>query len=256
VEETTMTDTLDALTGSVDRLHAVVDGLDAAQLTASAYPAEWSVADVLSHLGSGAVILLRRLDDTLAGTPTPDDAAPAVWDAWNAKSPEAQAADALVADRALLDRICGLTADQRLGFEFAMGPMTFDLDGFVGLRLNEHALHLWDIEVALDPTATVAPDSVPAVVDNLQMFARFTGKPTGAPGSVAVTTSDPRRSFVIVLGPDEVSVSASDPVDAPDLELPAEALVRLVYGRLDPDHTPVVRGGADLDVLRGVFPGA
>ena len=42
----------------------------------------------------------------------------------------------------------------------------------------------------------------------------------------------------------------------PDLELPAEALVRLVYGRLDPDHTPAVRGGADLDVLRGVFPGA
>lgn len=251
-----MTDTLDALAGSVDRLHAVVEGLDPAQLTGPAYPTEWSVADVLSHIGSGAVILRRRFDDSLAGTPTPDDAAQAVWDAWNAKDPEAKAADALVADRDLLDRLVGLTDDERLRFEFAMGPMTFDIDGFVGLRLNEHALHLWDIEVALDPTATVAPGSVAAVVDNLQMIARFTGKPTGAPGSVDVTTSDPQRSFVIVLGPDEVSVSASDPVDEPDLELPAEALIRLVYGRLDPDHTPTVLGTADLDVLRGVFPGA
>ena len=251
-----MSDNLDALAGSVSRLHAVVEGLDPVQLTASAYPAEWSVADVLSHIGSGAVILLRRLDDTLAGTPTPDDAAPAVWDEWNAKSPGAQAGDALVADRVLLDRIDGLTADERNGFEFAMGPMTLDFDVFVDLRLNEHALHLWDVEVTFDPTATVAAGSVPVVVDNLQMFTRFTGRPTMSPGSVQVATSDPRRSFTIGLGPDEVAISPSDPVAEPDLELPAEALIRLVYGRLDPDHTPAVRGGADLDVLRRVFPGA
>jgi hypothetical protein len=42
---------------------------------------------------------------------------------------------------------------------------------------------------------------------------------------------------------------------APDLELPAEAFVRLVYGRLDPAHTPPVSGTADLDELRSVFPG-
>jgi hypothetical protein len=38
--------------------------------------------------------------------------------------------------------------------------------------------------------------------------------------------------------------------------LPAEALIRLVYGRLDPDHTPAVKGDPDvLDRLRRVFPG-
>ena len=42
---------------------------------------------------------------------------------------------------------------------------------------------------------------------------------------------------------------------SPDLELPAEALIRLVYGRLDPDHTPAVADPALLDELRGVFPG-
>ena len=45
--------------------------------------------------------------------------------------------------------------------------------------------------------------------------------------------------------------------DLPTLHLPAEAFVRLVYGRLDADHTPhrVQADGLDLDDLRKVFPG-
>jgi hypothetical protein len=41
------------------------------------------------------------------------------------------------------------------------------------------------------------------------------------------------------------------------LRLPAEALLRLVYGRLDSDHTPasVDAGGHPLDSLRRAFPG-
>ena len=39
--------------------------------------------------------------------------------------------------------------------------------------------------------------------------------------------------------------------------MPAEALLRLAYGRLDADHTPpeVVADAADLDRLRSLFPG-
>lgn len=251
-----MTERLEALHGSVERLHDVFEGLGAGALATQAYPTEWTLADVFSHLGSGAVILERRLGDSLAGVDTPDDAAPGVWDVWNAKTPEAQAADAVVADRALLDRLEGLSDEDRERFQFSMGPMSFDLDGFIGLRLNEHALHLWDIEVALDPAATVAPGSVPSVVDNMAMWARFTAQPVDVRRSVTVGTTDPQRTFALVLGPEEVSISPSDPVEDPDLILPAEALVRLVYGRLDPDHTPPVRGTADLDELRRVFPGA
>jgi hypothetical protein len=43
---------------------------------------------------------------------------------------------------------------------------------------------------------------------------------------------------------------------AADLTLFAEAFVRLVYGRLDPVHTPPFDGDAALlDQLRAVFPG-
>jgi hypothetical protein len=42
-----------------------------------------------------------------------------------------------------------------------------------------------------------------------------------------------------------------------DLSLPTEAFVRLVYGRLDPEHTPAgaTAEGISLDELRQAFPG-
>jgi hypothetical protein len=41
-----------------------------------------------------------------------------------------------------------------------------------------------------------------------------------------------------------------------ELRLPAEAVLRLVYGRLDREHTPPADGSAvDLDQLRATFPG-
>ncbi len=50
-----------------------------------------------------------------------------------------------------------------------------------------------------------------------------------------------------------------DGTDAPvsEVTMPAEALLRLSYGRLDPAHTPASVTGdpADLDQLRAIFPG-
>lgn len=41
-----------------------------------------------------------------------------------------------------------------------------------------------------------------------------------------------------------------------DITMPAEAFIRLVYGRLDPAHTPPSDGDtAHLDELRRAFPG-
>ena len=61
--------------------------------------------DAVTHLGSGAVITQRRLEDALAGRMTPDDYATGVWDTWNAKTPTAQRDDVLSADAALLARL-------------------------------------------------------------------------------------------------------------------------------------------------------
>jgi hypothetical protein len=74
-----------------------------------------------------------------------------------------------------------------------------------------------------------------------------------------IKTTDPRRDYLLI---------AADPVTMADwpgdgagadgeVRMPAEALLRLAYGRLDPGHTPagVEADPADLDRLRQVFPG-
>src|SRR4051794_30184564 len=165
---------IDALRTSVERLRDLTGSLDEQQLTSSAYPTEWTIAQVLSHLGSAAVITQRRLEDALASQDTPDDFAPRVWDTWNAKSPVAQRDDALAADAALLARLQDLAPEERVRFSSPLGPMTLDFAQFVGMRLNEHALHTWDIEVIGDPEATIPHNVAPLVVDNLELIAWFT----------------------------------------------------------------------------------
>lgn len=246
---------LQALGASVRRLRATVEPLTDEKLTAGAYPSEWSIADVLSHLGSGAVITQRRLADVLAGRDTPEDHAPSVWDEWNAKTPAQQRREALDADARLLVSLEGVPLEERDRVTFAMGPMTLSFADFVGMRLNEHAFHTWDIEVVRDPSATLPPVVAALVVDNLELVARFTARPNGQTRAVNVRTRDPERAFTVELTPDAATLRRTEPRSGSDLELPAEAFARLVYGRLDPDHTPSGQHGDALDQLRRVFPG-
>ena len=121
----------------------------------------------------------RRLDDTVSGRDTPESFAPSVWDEWNAKSPRAQVDDALTADAALVARLEAVATSGAEELEFRMGPLTVDFDAFVGLRVNEHTLHTWDVEVALAPQVPLPAEAVPFVVDHLELIARYTGRPTG-----------------------------------------------------------------------------
>ena len=246
---------LDALRQSVERLHGLVAPMDDAQLEVQAYPKEWRVAEVLSHIGSSAVIGSERFTRGLRGESIADAFAPAVWEAWNAKSPRAKADDALVADHALLDQLLGATAAEQSSFAVSMGPMPFDFGGLVGLRLNEHTLHTWDIEVVANPAAALAPSGTRLVIDNLELIGRFTGKAQSDGRALNVHTTDPDRDFTVTTGPDAVALAPGSGGD-PELTIPAEAFIRLVYGRLDPAHTPAVDGDAALiDQLRATFPG-
>jgi uncharacterized protein (TIGR03083 family) len=251
---------LAALGASVERLRALVGGLTADQVRQPAYPSEWTIAQVLSHIGSGAVIMRQRVEDTLAGRSYDDAFNNATWDTWNAKNPDAQVADALVADRAYLDALVAIGPAERTGFHVAFGPLDLDFPGFVRLRVNEHVLHTWDVAVALDPAARLPADGTASVLDAVEMIAGFTGQPSDEPHTLWVRTTDPHRELTLALGSDGVVLTPGLPGDAdaeagPDVELPAEAFVRLVYGRLDPDHTPPGTSEAHLDELRRTFPG-
>ena len=237
------------IAGSTQRLADQIEQLTPQQVRQQAYPTEWTVADVLSHLGSGGTIMRLRLDGEVVDMQ-------AIWDEWNAKDPDAQAADLLVADEALQHRLYALSAEDQDHMRFAMGPMELDLLTFLALRLNEHSLHTWDVAVTFDSRATLPDDEAALIVDTLPTMARWAGKPTGVERDISIRTLSPVRTFALALQPDGVTLSPSDPVDEPDLALPADALIRLVYGRLDPDHTPAgIVGASHLDELRQVFPG-
>ena len=142
-------------------LQASVEPLDPGQLEQRSYASEWSIAQVLSHLGSQAEIFGLFLDAGLSGQDPPGpDAFRPIWDTWNAKSPQAQAADALRADQATLERFESLDADEQARLHLNLFGMELGTAGLARMRLSEHAIHTWDVLVALDPAATVAPDAV------------------------------------------------------------------------------------------------
>jgi uncharacterized protein (TIGR03083 family) len=251
-----MDNPLGALRNSVGHLHELCGDLRDDELERQSYDSEWSIAQVLSHLGSGAVILRRRLEDIRAGRATPDEFAPSVWDDWNAKAPRAQADDALAADVAVLEALEDVSEAERAELVFAMGPLSLGFNEFAGLRLNEYAFHTWDIEVVFDDGARLPEDATAIVVDNLALIARFSGRADGEARMVVIRTTAPEREFALRLSAEGVELTPGSGGRPPDLELPAEAFCRLVYGRLDPDHTPAFVGDAALlDRLRAVFPG-
>ncbi len=175
-----------ALRHSHDTLRSVVEPLDAEGVRAQSYASEWSIAQVLSHLGSGAENFTAILDAGLRGQPTPGrEAMEPVWDRWNAKTPDQQAADALVADSSLVERIEALDDEQRRDFHVHLFGRDVDVDGFTRMRLGEHAIHTWDVAVMLDPTATLPHDAVDEMVDTLAPLVGYTAKPAPQPRRTA-----------------------------------------------------------------------
>jgi uncharacterized protein (TIGR03083 family) len=260
----TVTDTtpwVRAVRASHDRLAGIVAGLDGDGLRAPSYDTEWSVADVLSHLGSGAEIFSLYINAGVTGDepPAPEDFKP-IWETWNARSPEDQAERSVAANEALVARVESLSPAERGAFQVLMfGRMPLDLAGVLGMRLSEHALHTWDVAVALDPAAKVAPDAVDLLVDRLPLMAGFMSKKAPAPVAVAVTTAGPERAFTLDTGTLDTGGVTLTPAGADDaatasLTLPAEAFLRLVYGRLD-DEAELTASGVTLPELRSVFPG-
>lgn len=251
---------LAALHHSHDRLEAAVLPLTALtndEVSGSAYPAEWSIADVLSHLGSGAEISTEVLTAALTGSPPPSqDEFVAIWDVWNAKAPLAQVTDALVTDAAFLAAVDATTPEQRAAFSVEMFNGPKDLAGFLLMRLGEHAVHTWDVRVALDPSEGLAPEAAALILTTAPGLMGYIAHPT-RDVDIAVHTLDPDRDLLLALRTGGSSLTETTEAGAEArLRLPTEAFVRLLYGRLDADHTPPVEAdGVDLDELRGAFPG-
>jgi uncharacterized protein (TIGR03083 family) len=240
-----------------DRLASKATGLSPEQLTAQSGADDWKVADVLSHLGSGAEIG-RYPVIAAAGAPEDKPSNEEIWDRWNALPPADQAAAFVASDERLVSTYEGLSPEQRASVEIDLGflPRPVPVATSLGMRLNEAALHGWDVEVGLDPAAALSDTSAELLAEHLSstmtFLLGFVGKPDGV-GPARVAVGD--HTIVI-----EDSVRLEDGTDGATarFEGPLEAAIRLLAGRLDPAHTPegvTVSGDVTLDDLRRVFPG-
>ena len=245
------------LRASHERLRALVEPMSAGELGQTSFCSDWSVAQVLSHIGSQAEILGGFLAAALAGQPEPgSDTFPAVWETWNARSPEEQRTDSLAAnERAIVD-IEAVGEPIRTDLQISMfgGFLTVDVPGFARLRLIEHAIHSWDIAVTLDASAVIDPDAVALIVDQLPaLVGRFAQPLDGL--RLRVDESDPTSSWLLAPGAEGFEPYVDQPVVG-TLAVPAEQLIRLVYGRLRPgDDLVLDAAGTTVADLQKVFPG-
>jgi uncharacterized protein (TIGR03083 family) len=248
------TRTIDALRAEHDALAATVAGLTPAQLEGPSGASEWTVAAVLSHLGSGAEITLAGLRAGTGEAPAPGpDFNQHVWDRWNALSPADQASGVLKSDEALVAAFEALTPDQLETVSINPGflPAPIPMAAFAGMRLSEVAHHTWDVRVAPDSASVLAEH----LSGDLGFFLGFIAKPAAAPAPAVLAIAG--SPYFIVLGDSAtVTTDATDPTAT--FTGPLESALRLLVGRLGPDHTPAdvtVTGNLTLDDLRAVFPG-
>jgi uncharacterized protein (TIGR03083 family) len=164
----------------------------------------------------------------------------------------------LAANEEVISRVEGISAEKRAAFRVAMFGMTLDLAGMLRMRLSEHAVHTWDVAVAVDPAARVSPDAVALLIDGLPQMMAWMGKKAADPEVIVVTTTDPSRTFTLDTGGVTLTPGNGDAAASGSLDMTAEALLRMVYGRIDETAVPtgeVKASNVNIDGVRAVFPG-
>jgi uncharacterized protein (TIGR03083 family) len=253
--------TIATLRSEQDGLAALVPSLTPDQLTGPSGASAWTIADVLSHLGSGAEITRAGFRAAVGTAEAPGpDFNQSVWDRWNATSPRDQATGSISANETLVADLESVPEDRHEELRvrtFLPEPVPFAL--FAGLRLSEVAQHTWDVRVGLDPSATLSAESAEVLAEHLTgglgFLLGFIGKPKEAPEQAVVAISGTPYRIVI----DESVRFTTDELDATaTFTGPLEAVLRLIYGRLSTAYTPAgtdVTGNVTLDDLRATFPG-
>jgi uncharacterized protein (TIGR03083 family) len=249
--------TITALRSEHDTLAGLVRTLTDEQLATTSGAAEWTVAQALSHLGSGAEIGLAPIARAAGETVTAEDNQ-TIWARWDASAPRAQAEGFLHHNSRWLDTVEALTPEQRSSLTVDLGflPEPVPLVTAVGMRLNEVANHSWDVRVAFDAHAGVDADSAAVLVDLLTgpvaFMLGFLAKPAELTDPVSVAV--PGAGLVI-----DDTVTVVDHLESPSAIFngPPEAFVRLISGRLKApyDNGVTIDGSITLDDLRRVFPG-
>lgn len=223
-----------------DRLLAYLEQLPPDGWTEQSACTDWKVYQVVSHLGSQPEIVGGAIKAGVLGEPPMTDAQrQAIWGYFDSLQPR----DVLPAFRKNNDafyRMVEAFDEAQLGstipWFIGPAPLAVVLAG----RVNEQALHTWDIRWARDKQVRLTPEAVPTLLDlNLApQFAARLAKPEQAPRLLGTTIQfllhDPDGAVAVEVKPDGAAITRTRAA-SPDLtaELPSEAFARLIWGRYD-----------------------
>lgn len=234
------------------------------------YCANWKNYQVISHLGSGAELFQKSLETALDGKEavTPEGRQ-AVWGHFDSLAPEAVYPE-------FRDRMDKLMAylealpDSKHNEIIPTFAGNLPLPRALLTRLNEVALHVWDIQVKHNPKLTLNDESaallLPMVVDRLPNRAKREGLDElhGSPVSFDLSGAASRQ-FTLSPGAEQASVEdglASNALFT--VKMSAEAFERMVAGR-QPIQDAVTSGQAQVSAnpanmgaypsLNKIFPG-
>ena len=250
------------LRSSHQRLEQLVDAIDSGGLHQPSACSQWSVGQVVAHLGSGAEIALEALRAGLAGStePVAEETMQRLWAEYDTLDAVPAASRSMTANATLVEAFENLTpvqlADARV--PFMMGPVPTAT--FAAFRLSEHAVHTWDVDVTRDGDAELDVASAAVILENVAtpLIGRL-GRPSDPAVDLDVRLTDRGTTMRLELG-DPVTIREDASTTAADgsLVISTPGFVRLVYGRLDSQRTPddvSVTGTVSLDGLRETFPG-
>ncbi len=246
-----------ALRASQDDFARLVGPMTAEQLAEPSYHI-WTIGEVVKHVGASSALFDAYLDAALAGSapPGPDAFAP-LMRAWNDRAVDQLKSDALTQSERLVRRYEAFTDEELAHLRLNFFGIEMDAAALTMFRLTELSVHVWDIAVSRQPSATIAQPAVDLMVDDAVSLLVSRREPGDREFRLGIETTSPRRRFTLsaVAGKMRLQADESHPLDG-NLMIPAEALIRLVYHRLDPDHTPHVSitGSVSLEDLRGLFP--
>jgi uncharacterized protein (TIGR03083 family) len=225
------------------------------------YCPEWTVAQVFSHLGSGAEIGLAILKAGIKQEPGPDPVF--IWDRWNALQPSAMVSEFIDTNSRYLDALNTVAATEHDALLLPFHNFQIDFGTHLVFRLTEQAIHTWDIRVAFQADAEIDAETARVLVDTypVSLMGGFTNPQAAEqirPARILVQMVAPDRTMTIDIG-ERVQIvrgTNQDEAYSATIRLPTpSAWIRLCTGRLDPAHTPInvfSKGRPDLDGVRAL----
>jgi uncharacterized protein (TIGR03083 family) len=249
---------IEELRHSHDQLVELTKALDVDALERQSACTEWSVAQVMSHLGSQAEIFFLILRAGLSGDPGPSsEAFPPIWNAWNERSAEAQVRDSSEMNEGFVKELESLDDKALEDFHVHAFNMEIDVLTLFRLRLSEHAVHSWDVAVTFLPAVAISPSAVDLIIDSAVESVVRVGKPTEQPHVIHIQTHEPQRDLALMTNGVRIVPWSEQTSDA-TLGISAEELIRLVYGRIrkaDLTHAEFIGDAFSFGGLLAIFPG-